>query len=108
MTRKICVRRSLFTLTSFERILLRARQRRNFLHSIAKYIRLPGITNECKVCYTFLPYSGVVQLVARQPLELVILVRVQAPELPPSIPIPFIFSEASGIRATARRLCPRR
>jgi hypothetical protein len=25
-------------------------------------------------------YSGVVQLVARQPLELVILVRVQAPE----------------------------
>jgi hypothetical protein len=28
----------------------------------------------------FLGYSGVVQLVARQPLELVILVRVQAPE----------------------------
>jgi hypothetical protein len=27
-----------------------------------------------------LNYSGVVQLVARQPLELVILVRVQAPE----------------------------
>ena len=26
------------------------------------------------------PFSGVVQLVARQPLELVILVRVQAPE----------------------------
>jgi hypothetical protein len=33
-----------------------------------------------KVCYTFVPRSGVVQLVARQPLELVILVRVQAPE----------------------------
>jgi len=33
------------------------------------------------------PYSGVVQLVARQPLELVILVRVQAPEpLPPALP----------------------
>jgi hypothetical protein len=31
----------------------------------------------------FLGYSGVVQLVARQPLELVILVRVQAPEPPP-------------------------
>ena len=28
----------------------------------------------------FSGYSGVVQLVARQPLELVILVRVQAPE----------------------------
>ena len=28
----------------------------------------------------FFAYSGVVQLVARQPLELVILVRVQAPE----------------------------
>ena len=34
-----------------------------------------------KVCLLhFLGYSGVVQLVARQPLELVILVRVQAPE----------------------------
>jgi hypothetical protein len=32
------------------------------------------------VCYTFLRNSGVVQSVARQPLELVILVRVQAPE----------------------------
>ncbi len=32
------------------------------------------------VCYNFLHNSGVVQLVARQPLELVILVRVQAPE----------------------------
>ena len=30
----------------------------------------------------FSSYSGVVQLVARQPLELVILVRVQAPEPP--------------------------
>ena len=32
------------------------------------------------ICYAFSRYSGVVQLVARQPLELVILVRVQAPE----------------------------
>ncbi len=32
------------------------------------------------VCYNFWHYSGVVQSVARQPLELVILVRVQAPE----------------------------
>jgi hypothetical protein len=32
------------------------------------------------VCYNFEHESGVVQLVARQPLELVILVRVQAPE----------------------------
>ena len=38
------------------------------------------VTNRQKVCYTFVPCSGVVQLVARQPLELVILVRVQAPE----------------------------
>jgi hypothetical protein len=37
-------------------------------------------TNRENVCYTFDHYSGVVQLVARQPLELVILVRVQAPE----------------------------
>jgi hypothetical protein len=34
-------------------------------------------------------YSGVVQLVARQPLELVILVRVQAPE-------PILFRRAPG------------
>jgi hypothetical protein len=34
----------------------------------------------CLLCYTFWLWSGVVQLVARQPLELVILVRVQAPE----------------------------
>jgi hypothetical protein len=38
------------------------------------------VTNQREVCYTFVPRSGVVQLVARQPLELVILVRVQAPE----------------------------
>src|SRR5580704_6976624 len=38
------------------------------------------VTNQREVCYTFVPYSGLVQLVARQPLELVILVRVQAPE----------------------------
>src|SRR5580704_19396033 len=38
------------------------------------------VTNQSQVCYTFVPCSGVVQLVARQPLELVILVRVQAPE----------------------------
>jgi hypothetical protein len=37
-------------------------------------------TNPENVCYTFWRNSGVVQLVARQPLELVILVRVQAPE----------------------------
>jgi hypothetical protein len=41
-----------------------------------------GVTNRQEVCYTFVPRSGVVQLVARQPLELVILVRVQAPEPP--------------------------
>jgi hypothetical protein len=40
------------------------------------------VTNQSQVCYTFVPCSGVVQLVARQPLELVILVRVQAPEPP--------------------------
>src|SRR6266481_10012309 len=34
----------------------------------------------CILCYTFCVYSGVVELVARQPWELVILVRVQAPE----------------------------
>ena len=38
------------------------------------------VTKRREVCYTFVPRSGVVQLVARQPLELVILVRVQAPE----------------------------
>jgi hypothetical protein len=37
-------------------------------------------TNPEDVCYNFDRQSGVVQLVARQPLELVILVRVQAPE----------------------------
>jgi hypothetical protein len=42
--------------------------------------RALGVTNHSQVCYTFVPCSGVVQLVARQPLELVILVRVQAPE----------------------------
>jgi hypothetical protein len=42
------------------------------------------VTNRAQVCYTFVPCSGVVQLVARQPLELVILVRVQAPEPPVS------------------------
>ena len=37
-------------------------------------------TNSEDVCYNFFCHSGVVQLVAREPLELVILVRVQAPE----------------------------
>ncbi len=41
---------------------------------------LESLCRICILCYTFRGYSGVVQLVARQPLELVILVRVQAPE----------------------------
>ena len=38
------------------------------------------IVYEQRHSHTHLNYSGVVQSVARQPLELVILVRVQAPE----------------------------
>jgi hypothetical protein len=54
--------------------------KREFLRRLTR----ARVTNQPQVCYTFVPRSGVVQLVARQPLELVILVRVQAPEPPVS------------------------
>ena len=61
----------------------------------AKEVSSQEETNLENLCYTFYRYSGVVQLVARQPLELVILVRVQAPE-------PFSFEDARHARSAFR------
>jgi hypothetical protein len=79
---------------------------------VARSVQKPCLQVETKqedVCYTFFRYSGVVQLVARQPLELVILVRVQAPELIPRetlARVRFPFSSGGARRIPARYSLP--